>query len=267
MDNFAGISKVEKSAPLQQNEATPVLPYEVPVRTAFAIERDDAHLLIRIPRLSSWRQLHRAHLLALVPIVVVALLVYEVVSKATPITEIAPPILIYLVITLLIVLHAVYRLTTRTVIEVSRNSLTITLINIGARTMRWGRDTVHEIRLNPNNGKLLVRAAGRDMAEFFLSPDRNLNQRIVDTTQDAVFRDKFEFSDFSDDGKNRPKTHPSPLPIVLLLAALIIGIGGYVLASVSAPHSVGMLIIIVGGLLAMIAVGITFGIQERKFFT
>jgi hypothetical protein len=203
-------------------------------------------------------------LLGLVPLLTQGHLVYEELSTGHSLAEVAVPICIGFGVPFLIVLHMLDRLTTRAVIEVTRDSLAITLVStlFGTRIVTWARKTIHEVKLNPNNGKLLVRATGREMAECHLVPDRELGQKIADIVREAVFLGTFDYGGVA--GRStRPRSGTAPLLICVLLMA----IGGLILIFVPSTGTAGLGIMCLACLLAMITAGITMGTQKKDFFT
>ena len=155
------------------------LPYaDLPARWGVSCERTPAGLWVVVPPVPNWRYLIKSHGWVAIPFAI-ALCSVSMTLIGAPARdwELLWPVGFYSTVFVIVFWHAWYRLRTGTLLRVTHDELTIALVapTGRCRATSWPRAAVTEVKVNPFSGRLLVRAAGRDMAEFSLSPSARAN--------------------------------------------------------------------------------------------
>jgi hypothetical protein len=210
----------------------------------------------------------RSHGWAVIPLGFALTLATTTFFFRSPVYEpsVLPPIGIYGSLFVLVAWHAWRRLHTRTVFRVTHDELTITLLSARGRgrTATWARREVTDVKVNSFSGQLLVRAHGREMVEYKLSPSREVTEWVAETVSAAVVDGKFK-PDAGDAGPAKLLTIPfttGPARSILSAMGTCLALGGALLLLVPGIRPLGLLLMIV----AAVPLGMVLGTQEKKFY-
>lgn len=170
-----------------------VVPYaSLPTRWGVTCTHDDAGgLRVVVPAVPGWRHLElRYRWYAATCLILIGLLTLAVVrDRANPRTGPGDYAFLYLLLVAVAVVPPWARLCTRTVFLVAGDVLRIHVVAPLGRghRMMWDRHTVTAVKRAPHSNKLLVRATGRQMTEYAVSPNAQVTEWVAGTVGDAVF--------------------------------------------------------------------------------
>lgn len=225
--------------------------------------------LIASPALS-WRHLSRWYLAAILPAAVSVWLGTDALALGggKPEPGLWPPVVEFACIALAIGGHAIWRLRHRLVIDVTRDELAVSVVNLagfGDRTA-WPRRDVRDVKVNPHNGKLLLRIAGQDSLEYRLSPDRQAARQAAEAIREAVFAGSFTAPGGSVSAATvRPPAYRRWIGGAVSSVAAIVGLVGFGL--LICGNVTGAMLIALSVVALTITLGLMYGTQEKKFFT
>jgi hypothetical protein len=249
--------------------STLTLPYaDLPSRWGVTREQTPAGLWVVVPPVPSLRYLVKSHGWAVIPLGVALTLATTTFFFQSPAHEpaVLPLIGFYGSLFVLVTWHAWRRLRTRTVFRVTHDELTITLMSPGGRgrTVTWPRREVTDVKVNSYSGQLLVRAHGREMVEYKLSPSREVTEWVAEAVNAAVIDGKFE-PDAGDAGPTKLLTTPfatGRARSILSAAGTCLVLGGALLLLVPGIQPFGLLLMIV----AAVPLGMALGTQNKEFY-
>jgi hypothetical protein len=245
---------------------------DLPARWGITREQTPTGLWVTVPPLPSWHHLVRSHGWG-VGLLVYALILplFELFDRSRPADPgLLIPVCLYGPLRLLVLWHAWSRLRTRTMLRVTRDVLTIARVSPAGRCnpVTWPKRIVTEIKRNPFSGKLLVRATGREMTEFPLSPNRDITDWVADTVRHGVFEEEFECADVTDRGPldslkaAARRTHTRSVLSAIGFCLATVGVALLVVPGLI-PFGLGLGLIFI----AAVPLGIAMGTQEKKFYT
>jgi len=240
-----------------------------------SMQRQPAGLRVVIPPMKSWRYLPRGYLVAV--LICGGMSVWFLwlgLGAHDREPGIIPNAIIYGCIALAILAKAVSRLRQQTVIDVTRDQLSVASVNAWGRGTRtsWQKRDIGDVKLNPYNGKLLIRITGDDLLEYSICPHREVTRWVAEIVWSAVFDEEFvplqapvnALADF-------PAPHP---PVQIRIRGIRYAVAGILATGVVAGivllclgQPVGMPVLIISGFGLVIICGLTYGTQEKKFFT
>ena len=253
------------------DSVTPALPYaDLPSRWGVSVERFADGIRVVVPPVPSWRQLHAGFFVGgSILAFFIAFTGFIAYQEKDPATLIGNGIL-YGGGLLWVVLAARYRLRRRIVLEVARDTVSATHVSGrgNGRRVEWPRAKVAEIKLNPTNGKLIIRVAGTDFVELYLGPNVRLNAYVADLLATALHAPVGPATAFGNDDAAavRPGfdgVRSAPLRRVLVGVAGVMAVAGIVLMFLPLPGPpLGMYLLI----FASAPAGIALGTHERDFY-
>jgi hypothetical protein len=180
------------SAPAQPAAAIPALvPYaDLPARWGISVAREPGAVRVAVPPVPSWKHLGLAfHGSAAVLLAIVGGWLYAgFVLRAAPPDVVVLNAIIYSLPLLIIAAVAAVRLRRRVVLSVTRSSVAVGVLqgHGTGRWVTWPRAKVTQIKINPYNGKLLIRVSGEDLVERYIGPSREANQAVADALAAAL---------------------------------------------------------------------------------
>jgi hypothetical protein len=248
------------------HQPTVTLAYaDPPSRWGVTVDHCSDGLRVVVPPVPSWRYLHPGYALGLITFAIGVMLLATVWKGDL---AALPGAATYLFASSAILMRALYRLCSRTVIDVTRNDLSITPIAIFKyfTSATWPRAAIGEIKVNLNNGKMLVRITGKNMFEFYISPSRQATDLAVAAVREAVFRGNFEPvvepQALARSGRQHNRTTLTPsVGIALSLVAV-----GAMLVLIPGMAALGCTVVTIALIFTMVAAGISYGTQENKMF-
>jgi hypothetical protein len=181
------------ASPEQAPSELPVLPYtDLPARWGVIAKCGQDGVRIIIPPVPSWRQLHRGFFIgaAVLGAIVVTISINVI---RTGDVGVIPAIAIYGIGLFFVILAAANRLTRRLIFQVNSGELSLETVGgwSGRRRGVWPLRDVGEIKFNPSNKKLLLRITGRDLVEYFVSPDVRVTQWVAEQLARALREQPF----------------------------------------------------------------------------
>src|SRR3954464_15058866 len=168
--------------------SAPALPYaDLPARYGVAVEPVGDGERVVVPPVPGWRHLHAGFHIAFVALGGVLALI-GCISYASG----EPTMLVggcpYAVALVCVAGVALGRLCRRIVFDVTADQVRLAFVTGGrvSRHVSWPRAAISQIKLNPFNGKLLIRITGKDLFELYLGPNTEVNQLVADTLAAAL---------------------------------------------------------------------------------
>lgn len=248
---------------------TLTLPYaDLPSRWGVTREQTPAGLWVVVPPVPSWRYLVKSHGWAVIPLGVAVTIAMTARVLRVPTWEpaVLTPVGLYSALFVVVSWHAWKRLRTRTVLRVTHDEVTIALVSPTGRshTTAWPRRQVTDVKVNPFSGRLLVRAQGREMVEYKLSPNREVTDWVARVVHDAIVGGDFQ-PDTLAAGPAKPLTVPftsGPARSVLSAAGTCLALAGALLLIIPGTRPLGLLLMVV----AAVPLGIVLGTQEKEFY-
>lgn len=253
--------------------ASPVpvaLPYaDLPARWGVTVERSPAGVRVTVPPVR-WNQLGRGWYVGIGVLVAVIVWIGVASLAAGEIAAFWGNAAIYGMALTCVVLVAVERLRRRIAFEVTADRFGFVFSNVrrAFRAASWPRDKVADVRLNPQNGKLLIRVTGIDLVELYLGPNRQVNTFVAETLAGAL-HETFATAAGDDPASQSPAGPPSiggpagPARWLLLgagAALLLLGLAILVYPWPYRPLA----------FYAMVAAGVPFGIvygtQDKDYY-
>jgi hypothetical protein len=169
----------------------------------------------------------------------------------------------------IVVAMGIYRLRRSIEFEVTRDALAIRPRRSagGIRAVTFARADVREVRLNPYNGKLLVRVRGREAMEVFISPNREVAAFVARTLEGswgAAAEAEAPLPGVAVSGVDRVMGSRASRNVggALVVGVTLGGVGVVVVTWVAWPGAVGQ-VALAAGVVAAIVAGFVFGTQEK----
>jgi hypothetical protein len=260
-----------------EGASSPTLPYaDLPSRWGICVERNEDGVRVVVPPVPDWRRLSAGFFVG------GAILAFVLLSMVVPAMywhewlPVLPSLAVYGGGLLWVVLAARHRLRRRIVLEVSGRAVSATQTSGGraGRRREWPRAGVSEIKLNPGNGKLIIRVTGVAFVELYLGPDRALNAHVADTLA-AALREPLRALPASgaESSQIAPPAHPPThdgvrsraLRRVLLAASLVMAAAGALLTFLPLPlpaRPMGFYLL----LFSAAPAGVALGTQDKEFY-
>jgi hypothetical protein len=251
---------------------TTVLPYgDLPTRWGVTSEKHATGLRIVIPPVPGWRHRPKTYGLIVLPLYGLCATGFNCIVDSSATDGALPALLMHGVIVAGIVAEALWRLSRRTIIDVTAEELAIAVVNragVGRRTV-WPRPSINEVKINLSSGKLLIRIPGKDLVEYFISSNAQVTAWVAEKVSAAIFQETFQpvgeglpFPEVSD------KKDPFAVGVALGIGGLLLmGAGPIVAVFTSGNRSDWYCLGACSGLAVLVmAAGITAGTQERDFY-
>jgi hypothetical protein len=248
--------------------ATQVLEYpDLLTRWGIAVEEDARGMRIVIPPVPAWRLLPRSYKFGLSILASMvafhAATIFRSIGTGARWTDFVPPFVLDALGICIVLTMAYLRLYRRVTFEVTANRLRFASQNLLAGTGDWPREDVIEIRLNEVNGKLIVRARGRDMSEFFISPERQVTRYVIEQLNAAM---KKAYEPVPVAAPFAPINENKAIAIRRSLSVLAYGLLAiFVVIWILYPQSGQILLALL--IVAAVPLGIWLGTQKKDFFT
>lgn len=255
-------------------QSLPTLQYaDLPSRWGISVQRLPAGLRVIVPPVKSWRYLPRGYLAAvLICGGMSCWFIWMALGPQGREPGLVPNAIIYGCIGLGILAKAVWRLRHQIVFDVTREQLTVASLDPWGRGERtsWQKREIGDVKFNPYNGKLLIRITGDDLLEYPICPQREVTRWVAETVRSAVFDEEFAPSQapgggLADFPAPRPPAHGRAVRYALAIVLAMGVVAGLVLLCFGQP--IGMPALIVSLLGLVIICGLTYGTQEKEFFT
>jgi hypothetical protein len=247
-------------------DSPPILAYaDELARLGVAWQRNDGIFRLVVPPLPSWRDLGLWHYLAIIYFAVANVMWIAMLRGREPVA--IPSLMLYSLALAMIVYLAVYRLRRRLVFELDHNELRIrSSLPAPGAAHAWKRQNITEIKLNAFDGKLLIRAHGRDMVSIDTGPRQRVTQwiaqRLTEELHEPVNAASVDVPTPAPEQPAAPRSARRGRSLLLALSACMF-IAGVGLCFVRLPWPVfGWYLILASAAPA----GIALGTQEREYY-
>jgi hypothetical protein len=249
--------------------ASNILPYaDLPQRWGVTCDRDGDVVRLHIPPVPGWKQLGRGLFVAIGTVGAIVITFVIVAVRNYPFGDAAPffaNAAMYGAVMIILALVAWERVHRRIVIEITPRTLRIARLVRGrpSGAYAWPRERVREVKFSRGNGKLLIRIAGADMVELFVSPKHEVTEWVAKTLNEAIHAGApvtthsrpQEWTD------NSPPPMPrGPARTALLAVAVAIALLGVIMVIKFGPPAIYIV------LAAIVPVGIAMGSQKKEFW-
>lgn len=249
--------------------AAPLIPYAlIPARWGVTILREPHLLCITIPPLPSWRLVHRGYWIA-AAIFLAIFLSYAIDprQRTNDSHHLAFPLAIYGSAFLAVVAKAWHRMRRWLTFTITAEHFTITKgagQRIG-RSRSWPRRHIHSAHRNVSSGQCVIRIAGQDLLDVYISPSREVVEFVCQQIEEGL-RAEFITTNPTKPTEPRPAkplapaTKPATRPSLIVSVIASIVLTGALLLVLIFPPLLYFLII------AAIPAGLYFGTQKKDYW-
>lgn len=265
----AGPTRHAVAAPAAALSAVPCIPYaDAVTRAGMSCLVTPAGLRLLASPVPSWRHLSKGYWVTVPLAAFAGLIAVQALGLMGGPTDpgLWPGAIEFGGAALVLAARAAWLLRHRLIVDVARDELAVSVVNLAGAGDRaaWPRRDVREIKLNPHNGKLLLRIAGRDLLEYAISHDPAAAHWAAETLREAVVNGTFAAPRGADAPVRPPASRrrlfsaASALGFLVALAGVIFLICG---------NGIGVLLIVLALVELAVASGLRYGTQDKKFFT
>jgi len=247
---------------------------DVVTRWGISCVREDGILRLVVPPVPSFRLLGRGYLIASIVLIAIpsVMTVAYLIAPGGAWGAVLGNWIMYGGVLAIVLARARYRLSRRIVFEVTPEHLIFSRPGAGGGSnAAWPRHRILAVKRNAYSGLLLLRIAGEDTREFYVSPDRRVTEWVAKTLDEALHEDVPPLASMACAPTAAPHGPASVPPAAAPQRGSGVTIALGVLALIGAVSfflfgGAWCAIVELGLLLAAIPAGIAFGTQDKDFY-
>jgi hypothetical protein len=175
--------------PLTESGVATALPYgDLPARCGVSVERSPRLVRVIVPPVPGWLHFAWPFHAGIVVLATLTIAIAIATLRSGDLAALGVNVSMYGLGLVCVLAVAIGRLRRRLAIEVTSQSVAVTTLrrDRAVNRVEWPRASVSEIKVNPFSGKLMIRIAHTDAVEWFLGPNREVNETVAAILADAL---------------------------------------------------------------------------------